>query len=166
LNIIIEKEVINTINRLSEHYSNKLFLIVGDEDKQFLALNKHPLELAYKLVAASDAVASDSRAATISTRHPLAMQVHLNSGVSNGILVARDAKTCASLVRSVLLSDLEFDIAQFDKSGKRPSSFGDEQGDPILGIGLYERSTGSKFRVVTKNESLTNSFWNFYRRES
>src|SRR5207253_910239 len=49
---------------------------------------------AHKLMAAFDAVAFDRRATTIARQHPLAMQVHLESGVGNGVLVVRDAEQC------------------------------------------------------------------------
>jgi hypothetical protein len=160
LQIGLEAKVIEIVNLLNRFVTESRFLLVGDEEVAFFRENRHLIEVAQKIVAAVDAVASDNRADNISSKHPLSMQVHLNSGVANGILVARDAKTCAELVRAVLLGQLEFDIIPFNKLGMDRSLA--EEGANTLGIGLFETKTRSRFRVVTTNESLTNSFWNFY----
>lgn len=102
------------------------------------------IERAHKLITS----AYDKRADTLQHTHPLGLQVNLESGVANGVLVVRNIATCARLLRSVMLNELEFKI--IDEGG--PSGF----------VGLQESISECLFRVVTKDEILTNSFWNFY----
>ncbi|MDP8256652.1 MAG: hypothetical protein P9M14_12950 [Candidatus Alcyoniella australis] len=91
----------------------------------------------------------DKRAKTLKSIHPLSVQIHLESGVANGILVVRDPDTCSKLLRKILLNDLEF---QTEYVGKKPNGV----------WALTETISGCPFRVVTENRRLTNSFWNFY----
>lgn len=88
----------------------------------------------------------NKRAKTLQDAHPLGIQVHLDSGVANGVLVARSPRVCAELIRAILLEELEFNI--------------DESGDSY--IALREKISGCIFRVVTRDQLLTNTFWNFY----
>lgn len=91
----------------------------------------------------------DKRANTLKESHPLGIQVHLETGVANGVLVARTPDDCAKLIRRVLTRMLEFEI--------------DEK---LIGetryILLREKISKSVFRVVTGDTYLTNAFWNFY----
>lgn len=100
---------------------------------------------AYDLIFSGAKALYDSRARTLQEHHPLGLQVNLDSGVANGVLVVRKIAQCASLVRKILLRELEFDIEETQYNWL-----------------LKERISGSAYRVVTKNELLTNSFWNFY----
>jgi len=68
------------------------------------------------------------------------------------VLVARTAKQCADLIREILTNDLVFDISLF----RHPKT------NEVIGTFLLEKETRSRFRVVTNDECLTNSFWNFY----
>lgn len=108
-----------------------------------------------KLLATIESVAADNRAATIKNTHPLGFQVHLESGVANGILVARNEEECADLVKGVLTRTLTFDIG-LEKSKT------EEGTEKTFATVLLEVNTKSRFRVVTKDACLTNSFWNFY----
>ncbi|MCH8204971.1 MAG: hypothetical protein IID09_07380, partial [Candidatus Hydrogenedentes bacterium] len=108
---------------------------------------------AANLMAALDAVAFDRRAKIITQFHPLAMQVHLDTGVANGVLVVRTAKTCADLLYGLLRNDLTFDV--------KPRKDRDEE----VGTVLVEDISESNFRYVTHDRLLTNSFWNFYLSE-
>jgi len=91
----------------------------------------------------------DGRAKTLKESHPLGIQVHLETGVANGVLVARTPVECAQLIRRILTRTLEFDI--------------EEKGcDKNRCLLLKEKLTGSIFRVVTGDRFLTNAFWNFY----
>ena len=92
----------------------------------------------------------DDRADMLRERHPLGLQVHLETGVANGVLVARSVSECARLVRGILLRTLEFEIEERDPK---------QLGGSVL---LREKSTRSIFRVVTGDDHLTNSYWNFY----
>ena len=87
------------------------------------------------------------------TQHPLGIQVNLQSGVANGVLVANTIEQCAKLVRALLLRELKFDLVTETKNG----------GEYIY---LTERISKSIFRVVTGDMMLTNAFWNFYLNPS
>ena len=87
----------------------------------------------------------DERAKLFKEFHPLGLQVNLETGVANGVIVVRTVEGCAKILRSILLRDLDFDIEE-------------NEGATIL----RERLTKSAYRVVTKDKQLTNSFWNFY----
>jgi hypothetical protein len=89
----------------------------------------------------------DNRARTLCEIHPLSLQVNLSSGVTNGVLVVRSIQDCAQLLRSILLRTMEFDIE--DKDGS---------------VLLKERISKCVYRAVTKDDILTNAFWNFYLR--
>jgi hypothetical protein len=94
---------------------------------------------------------ADARARTLRDSHPLALQVNLDTGVANGVLVARTIDECAELTARILTNSLELNVVD------------DSRVNAWL---LKERLTGSTFRVVTKNRKLTNCFWNFYRTQS
>jgi hypothetical protein len=91
----------------------------------------------------------DRRAKTLREDHPLGIQVNLNNGVANGVLVVRNVAQCAELIRGVVLRNLEFDIENKNDGGMKYSY-------------LRERISGCIFRVVTGDKMLTNAFWNFY----
>ena len=90
----------------------------------------------------------DKRAVTLKEYHPLGLQINLDTGVANGVIVVRSIPACAKVLRAVLLRELEFDIEE-------------TLGHPGAWL-LRERLTNSVYRVVTKDKHLTNSFWNFY----
>lgn len=126
--------------------------VVRSEEVDFRNENEEDMKRLGALLAAVESKTADARAATIKVMHPLGFQVHLESGVANGVLVARSVKECAHLVRGLLCSSLEFDI----RLSRHPDT-NDE-----VGTVLHEKTTESRFRVVTKDQCLTNSFWNFY----
>ena len=78
--------------------------------------------------------------------HPLAMQCDLNTGVANGIMIARNVETCAQLLGRLFTNTMEFNIDDSNENNHY----------------LREVLTGSKVRVVTKNPLLTESFWQQY----
>jgi hypothetical protein len=100
-----------------------------------------------RIIAASEARIYDKRAATLSKSHPLAVQVNLDTGVANGVLVVRSINDCALLLRRILTNAMEFDL-QEDNQAKMWY--------------LRETISGCVFRVVSKDRKLTNCFWNFY----
>lgn len=92
----------------------------------------------------------DKRASGLKEKHPLGIQIDLSSGVGNGVLVARTPRQCATLLRKIILNELDFIL---------------EPSTPEIDkdyVYLKEASTGSIFRVMTNNYLLTNTFWNFY----
>lgn len=90
------------------------------------------------------------RAKTLRDDHPLGIQVNLNSGVANGVLVVRSIEDCIKLLRAIILNELEFDLMEEDPT------------DPNSMIYLKEKISESIFRIKTDNTLLTNAFWNFY----
>lgn len=91
----------------------------------------------------------DKRAKTLKESHPLGIQVHLETGVATGVLVARSEKLCAELIYRVLANTLEFKISEVTRGEQRY-------------LLLKETLTDSVFRVATGDRFLTNAFWNFY----
>lgn len=87
----------------------------------------------------------EGKARVLKDIHPLGLQVNLETGVANGVLVARTLPECSRLLRSVVLGNLQFRLE--DRDGV---------------VAVVETTTGSIYRVVTKDPHLTNSFWNFY----
>lgn len=94
----------------------------------------------------------EKRADTLKQSHPLGIQVHLETGVANGVLVARSTDECAKLISRILTNTLEFKICEKTIAGNRY-------------LLLKEKITDSVFRVVTGDAFLTNAFWNFYLAE-
>lgn len=94
----------------------------------------------------------DQRASTLEEHHPLGIQVNLETGVANGVLVARTERQCADLVYDVVTRSLQFEIEEKPVDGRTYWL-------------LKERRTGSIYRVMSGDRLLTNSFWNFYSRE-
>ncbi len=88
----------------------------------------------------------NKRAEVIKDMHPLGLQVNLANGVANGVLVVRSVEHCAQLLRSIVLKQMEF-VLEKGKDGT---------------LKLIEKISNSVYRVVTSDEKLTNSFWNFY----
>jgi hypothetical protein len=98
-----------------------------------------------RIVAASEQRIYESRANTLKSFHPLGIQVHLETGVANGVLVVRTVSECANLLMRVLTNKMEFDVLEEESYWC-----------------LREKISGSIFRVVTKNQKINNCFWNFY----
>ena len=100
-----------------------------------------------RVIAKAEKAVYDKRAETLKDSHPLAGQVNLDTGVANGVLVVRTIQDCASLLRRVLLSDMELAVRE-------------ENGMWYL----REKISGCIYRVVTNDRKLNNCFWNFYLR--
>lgn len=99
------------------------------------------------VIASSEKFIYDKRAKTLRESHPLALQVNLDSGVANGVLVVRTVSDCAALLKRVLLSDMEFMLHESNGMWF-----------------LSERISDCIYRVVTDDRKLNNCFWNFYLR--
>jgi hypothetical protein len=109
--------------------------------------NGSNLERFCNVLAKAEKELYGKRAATLEDFHPLGLQVDLDSGVANGVLVVRSAAKCAELLYRILTNTMEFSI---------------EDRKDTECWHLVESESGSTFRVVTKNHKLTNCFWNFY----
>lgn len=91
----------------------------------------------------------DKRAEVLAATHPLGLQVNLQTGVANGVLVVRTVDKCAALIRRILTNSMEFSISvDVDKTGEY--------------LYLRERISDCIYRVVSGDPLLTNTFWNFY----
>jgi hypothetical protein len=119
------------------------------ELNRFQAESAADLDRFCTIIATSEKQIYDKRFRTLQTSHPLAVQVNLDTGVANGVLVVRDIQTCADLLWRILTNALEFKIS-YDKDAECWY--------------LRESLTESIYRVVTDNEKLTNCFWNFYQQ--
>jgi hypothetical protein len=135
--------------RLDRFVEARLWRSLSDSNElaRFQRENQEDLERLCRIIAGSEERIYDKRAATLQKTHPLAIQVNLDTGVANGVIVARNEKTCAELIWRILTNTLDFDIKY------------DEEKDCWL---LIEELTKSIYRVVTNNPKLTNCFWNFY----
>lgn len=87
----------------------------------------------------------DKRAKTLRESHPLGVQVNLQTGVGNGVLVVRTVADCAQLIRNILMQELQLELEE------KPQF-----------VALREQISGCIFRVMTNDAMLTNTFWNFY----
>jgi hypothetical protein len=99
----------------------------------------------------------DRKAGALKESHPLGLQVNLQTGVANGVLVVRTIAGCAKVLRAILLRTWEFDIEESEPTMQFRS-----RGKALL----RERMTGCIFRAVTDDNLLTNTFWNFYGERS
>jgi hypothetical protein len=95
----------------------------------------------------------NKRAESLMQTHPLGIQVYLDTGVANGVLVVRSEKKCGELVRAIILNDLEFTLKSEIKE------VFDEENEYIY---LHENISNSIYRVMSGDKLLTNAFWNFY----
>jgi hypothetical protein len=107
------------------------------------------LELLYEKAKAH----YDKRASTLMSKHPLGIQVDLETGVANGVLVVREIEDCAKLLRNIMLNELEFDLEPISES------------NGLENLHLIERISKSIFRLQTGDHLLTRSFWNFYQNQ-
>lgn len=103
-----------------------------------------------RILATAEQFNFDKRADTLREVHPLSLQVHLESGVANGVLVVRSVDECAEVLHKLLTNSLNF-LIEFDT----------KEGCTLL----KEPISQSPFRAVSNYEKMANSFWNFYLLE-
>lgn len=120
----------------------------AEKDNEFKASSASFKSIS-KLLATAEQFNFEKRAKTLRDIHPLSLQVHLESGVANGVLVVRSVADCEEVLSKLLTNSLAFSIEQDQK-----------QGCTIL----KEKISQSPFRAVTNYETMANSFWNFYLR--
>jgi hypothetical protein len=114
-------------------------------------------------LAIAEKHAANKRAKVLKDFHPLALQVDLKTGVAVGVLVVRSAAECIATLRSILLNELDFRIEPRPTVASSPEPTAPL--DPGV-IVLRDTRTGSQYRVVTRNESLANAFWNHFTASS
>jgi len=151
------KEVISHfLTIIDKLYEKKPFVFPSEAEKLFY--NDEGFPHLCTIIAIAECFRFERRAKMLREIHPLAMQVDLNSGVSNGVLVVRNHNQCAELLRRILTNNIEFIIKHEeyeDESRKSKEGY----------ITLVEKISAAPFRVVTDQQKLTNSFWNqFFRR--
>jgi hypothetical protein len=95
----------------------------------------------------------DRRAKTLLDEHPLGIQVNLDTGVANGVLVVRTVDDCAELIHRVVTKTLQFTLET-------------KKVDNHEYVLLKEVVSGCIYRVMTGDAMLTNAFWNFYLEPS
>jgi hypothetical protein len=136
-------------DRLMDYCDKRIWRSIIDDDVVGRLRTELDADLATfcRLVASSEKAVYDKRAKTLKDSHPLALQVNLDTGVANGVLVVRTITECASLLRAMLLSSMDFFIEEADGMWY-----------------LKERISGCIYRVVTNDRKLNNCFWNFYLR--
>lgn len=143
-----EDTIGNFIETLDIYRSSQPFSLWDEKEDEFKGKSKSFSKMC-RLLAIAEHYSFESRARTLKNVHPLSIQVHLESGTANGVLVVRNSKQCASLLYKILTNSANFKIKH-----KREN----DEGVTIL----EEEISECPFRVVTDYEKLTNSFWNFY----
>jgi hypothetical protein len=131
---------------LSKYRSNQPFTLWKTREEEFKSQQKTFHSLC-KILATAEKHNFEKRAGVLKTVHPLGLQVHLESGVANGVLVVRTIAECADVLVRLLTNNLKFNITVDEKEGCTI---------------LEESITECAFRAVTLYEKLSNSFWNFY----
>jgi hypothetical protein len=142
--------VINHVeDALKQFCRQKIWSSLRDEDaiRRFASTTGEALASFCRLIATAEKIVYDKRARTLKESHPLSLQVNLDIGVANGVLVVRTIPDCAALLRRILLGEMEFSL--------------EENAGMWL---LREKISGCIYRVVTNDRKLNNCFWNFYLR--
>ncbi len=144
------KFILDQSTRISSIYSNRIWEsieLTNIEERKFKKQLGKDFEIICNFVAIADEKFYNKRADTLKKEHPLGIQVNLSNGVANGVLLVRNIENCSKLLYNVLTNKLKFKI-HFDRDLKYWF--------------LEESISKCVFRVVTENQKLTNSFWNFY----
>jgi len=163
-----DEEVRDSVSRLSGVYSQSEAAIIL-ERLQMLASNlawsdqqvrrwlEAPDQLdrdrALALLVKTTREHYDKRAQTLRESHPLGIQVNLDTGVANGVLVVRSIHDCAELIYRIVTRTLQFRVER-------------KTIESVEYHFLREMVSNSIFRVMTGDAMLTNSFWNFYLEPS
>lgn len=135
----------NFLTKLEEYRKSQPFSLWFKKDSEFKN-NYKDFPKVCRILAIAESYNFDRRANLLKERHPLSMQVDLQTGVSNGVLVVRNSKQCAKLLYKILTNSMEFRIMH------------KKEGFTIL----EEKLSGCPFRIVTDYERLSNSFWDFF----
>ncbi len=95
-------------NKMKAFADRRVWLSIPDAEAaaEFRSKEGQDLVTFCHLIAQSEKLVYDKRAKTLRETHPLAIQVHLDTGVANGVLVVRSISDCAALLRRILLYDM------------------------------------------------------------
>ena len=151
----ISAQASELLKQIEEAEVGRIFQLHQEEEEELRRKMVEAVPSYPAVMSAVEAVVMEKRAITLKRSHPLAIQVHLESGVANGVLVVRSPTECARLLDELLTNKLRFRIAGAYNANRER-----------LGTELVEERTSSVFRYVTDNALLTNSFWNFYLLEN
>lgn len=145
-----DRDFLKQFQAVEDFYHQTAFFSVSDVEgtTQFKKTYAAELERLCRIIAASEKRVYNKRADTLKSYHPLAVQVNLDTGVANGLLIARTISECAVLLKRLLLHTKKFRVEESDEMWY-----------------LRDDSTNSIFRVVTKNIKISNCFWNFYLKK-
>jgi hypothetical protein len=140
------ERIIEFLSDLNTYRNSQPFALWKTREDEFKNKMKG-FPLVCRLLAIAEKHNFEKRAGVLKNAHPLGLQVHLESGVANGVLVVRSVAECADVLLRVLTNDLKFEIGIDEKQGCTV---------------LKENITQCAFRAVSLYEKLANSFWNFY----
>lgn len=143
--INFKKTIYSFIQALENHRRNQAFELWEEKELDFKK-NCKIFKQICKIISIGEWYNFDRRADLLRLRHPLSMQVDLQSGIANGVLVVRNADECRKLIRGILTNELKFTIVN----------------DPKGFVLLQEEISKSPFRVILNNEQVTNSYWNLF----
>lgn len=145
INANFGKAIDDFLVRFNEYRSEQPFTLWTEKEEKFKK-DCDVFPQICKILAVGECYNFDRRADLLKGIHPLSMQVDLQSGVANGVLVVRSPEECVDLLHRILTNQMEFKIRH------------KKEGYTIL----EEMITQSPFRVVVDNQRLTNSFWNLF----
>lgn len=134
---------------LNKYRSEQPFTLWKEEENKYKESLSKNFDKICKLLSIAEKHNFEKRAYTLKFIHPLSMQVHLESGVANGVLVVRNVKDCAELLYKILTNLADFEIKH-------------KTHDDYSFYSLEEKISRCPFRVVTGYKKLTNSYWNLY----
>lgn len=155
-----KKFVNNLLKKLQNGKNSEIDIIIGqlklfapnlaweNENFQIILQEKNDVTKLKEILYTKISEHYEKRAKTLKEDHPLGIQVNLDSGVANGVLVVRNVNDCAKLIKSIVTNTMEFIIENDNEN----SAY----------VYLKEIISGSIFRVKTGDSVLTNCFWNFY----
>jgi hypothetical protein len=147
------EKIINSFLNAYDSYRKAQPLSLWASKEQEFKKQNTSFEKVTRLLAILEEASFDKRATILRETHPLSLQVHLDSGVANGVLVVRTVEECAQILSQLLLNDLTFSFEVLQDKAKAT-----DKGVTVL----QEKTSKSPFRAVTHYEKLANSFWNFY----
>ena len=104
-----EDVINNFLSKLDEYRHNQPFFLWAEKETVFKEECRE-FSRVCEILAVAECYNFDRRADLLKGKHPLSMQVDLQSGVANGVLVVRNDEDCAELLYGVLTNSMEFRI--------------------------------------------------------
>ena len=100
------------LSLMDDHHPTQPFRLWTGKENEFKKQNI--FQKICDIVAIAECYNFEKRATLLKERHPLSMQVDLQSGVANGVLVVRSSEECARLLHKTLTNQLEFKIKHIE----------------------------------------------------